>query len=78
MKRFCVLTIIAALMLVPVQTALAEGPIPNGHNCAGVIVKGNNQNWPGPMGPIVSEYALLQLIDNLGLANCGNANGSNP
>jgi hypothetical protein len=30
------------------------------------------------MGPIVADYAHLQLIDNLGLANCGNANGSNP
>ena len=78
MKRLFVLTVVAALLLVPVQSALAEGPTPNGHNCAGVTVKGNNQNWPGPMGPIVAEYAHLQLIDNLGLANCGDANGSNP
>jgi hypothetical protein len=78
MKRLFVLSVVAALLLVPAQAALAEGPTPNGHNCAGVVVKGNNQNWPGPMGPIVAEYAHLQLIDNLGLANSGNANGSNP
>ncbi|MCC7360321.1 MAG: hypothetical protein IT317_12630 [Anaerolineales bacterium] len=78
MKKLVTLSIVLALLLGTARLALAEGPTPNGHNCAGVVVKSNNLDWPGPMGPLVAEYAHLQLIDNLGLANCGNANGQNP
>lgn len=48
---------------------------PNGHNCAGVIV--SQSAGPG-FGHVVSDAAHQQLVDNFGLADCGQTNRKNP
>lgn len=57
-----------------VGTASAA-PAGTGHNCAGVVV--SQAAGPG-FGSTVSGAADQQLVDNLGLANCGQANRNNP
>lgn len=56
-------------------TSSASPPAPNGHNCAGSVV--STSAGPG-FGTAVSTAAQLQLVDNFGLANCGQPPRRNP
>ena len=76
MKRLIV-SCVAAVCLVGIsaQSASADPAAPNGANCAGVVVSG--AAGPG-FGAQVSTAADAQLVDNFGLANCGQTSGQNP
>jgi hypothetical protein len=56
-------------------TAATADPPRNGHNCAGLVV--SDSAGPG-FGLAVSAAAHQQLVDNFGLANCGQDNRNNP
>ena len=75
MKRVWVVVGCAGLLVVSAPTVAAAAPDPNEHNCAGVVVSGAAD--PG-FGPAVSSAAQQQLVDNLGLADCGQTNRNNP
>ena len=65
----------AAASLLALSSGTASADSPNEHNCAGVAVSA----LAGPdLGPLVSGLAGQQQVDNLGLRNCGEANGQNP
>lgn len=55
-KTLIILVLLVALLLVVTATASAEGPTPNAHNCAGVVV--NTVVGPGlpPMGFTITRY----------------------
>jgi hypothetical protein len=76
MKKYLVSLIIAgALLTALVGPTAAEGPTPNGNNCAGVVVSSlAGQDF----GQSVSTFAHAQLVDNFGLADCGQDNRNNP
>ena len=57
-------------------SALAQdGPTRNGNNCAGIMVSG----LAGPgFGALAAASAHQQLVDNFGLASCGDNPRRNP
>lgn len=77
MKRILLpLFVMSLLSLLIVTTAFAqEGPAPNNNNCAGVVV--SSLAGPG-FGGQVAAAAHLQLVDNFGLASCGDNPRQNP
>ena len=56
-------------------TASADPAAINGHNCAGAVV--SSVAAPG-LGAVVSALADAQVVDNIGLADCGQDNRNNP
>jgi hypothetical protein len=73
--RKVILTVVVVAAAVTAAPAGADGPPPNDHNCAGVLVSG----VAGPVfGQIVSTAAHFQAVDNFGLANCGQPPRNNP
>ncbi len=63
-----------ATLVATAPSALAD-PEPNDHNCSGTVVS----SLAAPeFGPLVVSGAQAQLIDNFGLANCGQPPRSNP
>ena len=74
-KVIVTLAVAFAAMAGGASQALADG---GDHNCAGTASSGAAQALGAVFGDIVSDFAQLGVVDNLGLANCGNANGSNP
>jgi len=76
MMKYIICLVVAMVLLIGL-TATVEADVPanNGHNCAGYGVS----QLAGPdFGQFVSYYAKLQLVDNFGLANCGQNNRKNP
>jgi hypothetical protein len=67
--------LLAGLAFAGVSPVGADGPQINGNDCAGVVV--SSFAAPG-FGQAVSSLAQLQLVDNLGLADCGQTNRNNP
>ena len=75
-KRLIVSSVVAGCLVgISAQSASADPAVPNGDNCAGVFVSGAAA--PG-FGAQVSTTAHAQLVDNFGLANCGQTSGQNP
>lgn len=75
-RQVLVLTaLVAAASAVPTTAWAAPPGGGNGHNCAGVVVSGSA--GPG-FGQVVSAAAHAQLVDNVGLADCGQTNRNNP
>ena len=75
MLRRAAVTILAIAALGGAAGAAAAGPSQNGHNCAGVVVSG----LAGPgFGSDVATAAHGQVVDNFGLADCGQDNRNNP
>jgi hypothetical protein len=75
MKRVWAVVGCAGLLLVSGATVASAAPAPNEHNCAGVVVS----QLAGPdFGPAVSTAAQEQVVDNFGLADCGQTNRGNP
>ncbi|MCL5951180.1 MAG: hypothetical protein M1132_05565 [Chloroflexi bacterium] len=74
-KTLVILVLLVALLLVVTATASAEGPTPNAHNCAGVVV--NQFVGPGlpPMGyTITRHYAWTDFgVSDLFLQFAGQA-----
>ena len=70
MKRSLVVAaaVFGVALLSAVSPAHADGPTPNQKNCAGVAT--SELAGPG-FGTIVQYFAQLQLVDNFGLAACG-------
>jgi hypothetical protein len=68
MRRALVVVGCAGLLLGSGVGVASAAPTPNGHDCAGVVVSG--MAGPG-FGQAVSTAARQQLVDDLGLANCG-------
>ncbi len=72
-KTLVILVLLVALLLVVTAPAFAEGPTPNAHNCAGVVV--NTVVGPGlpPMGRDITSVnaRLLQGVDDLFLQWAG-------
>jgi hypothetical protein len=64
----------ASFIIAPAASASAD-PAVNGHDCAGLVV--SSLAGPG-FGAVVSAAAHDQLVDNLGLADCGQTNRNNP
>ena len=76
MRRFAIASAAAlALAGIGAGPVSAQGPTPNGHNCAGLVV--SSLARPG-FGHLVSAAARQQAVDNFGLANCGQTNRKNP
>lgn len=68
-----VAAVAASWMIAPL--AASADPVANQHDCAGVVVSA----LAGPgFGSTVSAAAQEQLVDNLGLADCGQTNRNNP
>jgi len=66
---------LAVAAAVPGFSVVAADPPPNDHNCAGFVVA----LFAGPgFGQAVADAAQAQLVDNLGLANCGDTERKNP
>jgi hypothetical protein len=68
MKRIFVTGVCLGVSLCASAPAYADPPRANDHNCAGVVV--SSMAGPG-FGSAVSALAHRQLVDDLGLANCG-------
>ena len=76
MQRLIVALFILSILFVSVAgSALAQDTPGDTHNCAGVVTSSLAE--PG-FGQIVASFADLQLVDNFGLANCGDTSGNNP
>ena len=74
-KMVGLIVAVGALLLLGGSSAGADPGQVNGHNCAGAVVSG----FAGPgFGQLVAAAAHAQLVDNLGIRNCGQANGNNP
>ena len=67
-KRVVVAIVFGMVLLGGTPPALATSPTPNQKNCAGVVT--SDLASPG-FGALVSSFAQLQLVDNFGLAACG-------
>ena len=76
-KAVAILASSASLIGVTIgaHAAGADPGAPNAHNCAGVIV--SSFAAPG-LGAQVALLAHLQVIDNFGIADCGQVNRNNP
>ena len=73
-KCLTLLLTAGALMGLTAVPASADVAI-NGHNCAGAVV---SSLTPPGIGPLVSQLAQAGVVDNLGLADCGQTNRNNP
>jgi hypothetical protein len=67
-RALAVTALAAAAVVLGGAPASADPSTPTGHNCAGFAVSG--VAGPG-FGADVASAAQLQVVDNLGLANCG-------
>jgi hypothetical protein len=68
--------VIGVLVLFAASQVLVQDASPaNGHNCAGAVVSSLAE--PG-FGAQVAVLAHLQVVDNLGLADCGSNPRQNP
>jgi hypothetical protein len=74
-KGLLVLAVCASMLAVGSGTATADPSAINGSNCAGVAVSGLAA--PG-FGQFVSGFAQAGLVDNFGLADCGQPPRRNP
>ena len=74
-KCLTLLLTAGALMGLTATSASADPGAINGHDCAGAIV---SSLTPPGIGPLVSQLAHAQLVDNIGLADCGQTNRNNP
>lgn len=73
--RFAALTVMIAGLSAATATSASAAPPPNGHDCAGDVV--SSSAGPG-FGAAVSDAAHAGLVDNFGLADCGQTNRNNP
>lgn len=74
MKRAVVVVGYLGLLLGSGVGVASAAPAPNGHTCAGVVVS----QAAGPdFGRAVAGAAHQQLVDNFGLADCGQTNRNN-
>ncbi len=74
MKRPVAVAVAALAFAVAPGPALADAAF-NDHDCAGAVV--SSAAAPG-FGEGVAGAAQLQLVDNFGLADCGQTNRNNP
>ena len=74
-RLLAVLALTGALVSLPIGSASANPASINGHDCAGFVV--SSLSGPG-FGQAVSAAAHDQVVDNFGLADCGQTNRNNP
>ena len=68
--------VLSVLLIYTTSYASPQRPTEvNDHNCAGAVV--SSLAGPG-FGAQVASLAQLQVVDNLGLANCGDTSRQNP
>ena len=75
MKRVGTVVGCAGLLLGSGIGVAAAAPVLDEHNCAGSVV---SQAASPEFGPVVAAAAEEQLVDNFGLADCGQINRNNP
>jgi hypothetical protein len=75
MRRVLVVVGCTGLLLGSGISVASAAPAANGHNCAGFVV---SQGAGSGFGQVVSAAAREQLVDNFGLADCGQAHRNNP
>lgn len=73
-RSIALAALVSGLCLAAPAVASADPP-PGGHDCAGLVV--SSLAGPG-FGAAVSAAAHDQLVDNFGLADCGQTNRNNP
>ena len=77
MKRYILTLILVSLLLISLTSTVfaQDGPALNENNCAGAIT--SSLAAPG-FGHLVASFAHAQLVDNFGLASCGDNPRNNP
>jgi hypothetical protein len=76
MRRFITILFMLSILFSGIAGPALAQPTPGpSHNCAGAVT--SSLAGPG-FGQLVAGFAHLQLVDNFGLANCGNTSGNNP
>jgi hypothetical protein len=75
MKRVLAVVGCTGLLLGSGMGVASAAAGPNEHNCAGAVV---SQAASPAFGPVVAAAAQAQLVDNVGLADCGQTNRNNP
>jgi hypothetical protein len=74
-RALTVAALVGTALVLGAGPASADPSAVNGHNCAGAVV--STVAGPG-FGATVAEAAQAQVVDNLGLANCGQPPRRNP
>lgn len=77
MRKLIIAASLASSLLLAPTAAVADTP-GDDHNCAGQASSAGGQEYGSGFGQAVAFHANQQLVDNFGLANCGDAPRQNP